>query len=162
MAYAHGINADGELLSSAYVHKDRDNPDFNLDCSDLPSLTRQEFADDCDINNLMAQYEKTGVINHFNNGEPRYYDFEEMPDLQNSLHILKDATTAFMSLPAHVRKEFDNDPTQFIEFASDPKNLDKMREYGLAAPAPVETPPQKVEITNLDGLEKKPLDPVTK
>ncbi|QCQ84707.1 internal scaffolding protein [Blackfly microvirus SF02] len=158
MAYAQGINADGELLSSAYVHKDNADPAFNLDCSCEPSLTRQEFAAECDINTLMAQYEKTGVINHFNNGEPRYYDFEEMPDLQNSLHILAEATTAFMSLPAHVRKEFDNDPTKFIEFASDPKNLEKMREYGLAAPAPEPEKPQKVEIVN----PEPPLDPVTK
>ncbi|QCQ84690.1 internal scaffolding protein [Blackfly microvirus SF02] len=158
MAYAQGINVDGELLSSMYVHKDNADPAFNLDCSDLPSLTRQEFAAECDINTLMAQYEKTGVINHFTTGEPQYYDFDQVPDLQNSLHILKEATTAFMSLPAHVRKEFDNDPTQFVEFASDPKNLDKMREYGLAAPAKVDPPPQKVEIVN----KEPPLDPPTK
>lgn len=148
MAYQQGINADGELLNSAYVHKDNNDPSFTLDCSIEPSLTRQEFAAECDINTLMAQYEKTGVINHFNRGEPQYYDFEDVPDLQRSLEILSDATTAFNSLPAGIRKEFDNDPAQFLEFAADPKNLDKMREYGLAAPAPIPEKPQKVEIVN--------------
>lgn len=150
MAYQHGTNADGELLSSAYVHKDHDNPDFSVDFTDTVSLTRQEFAQECDINNLMSQYEKTGVINHFNRGEPQYVDFTAVPDLQESLHILGEATVAFNSLPAVVRKEFDNDPTKFLEFASNPDNIDKMREYGLAAPKPIPEPEkiQKVEIVD--------------
>lgn len=162
MAYAHGINSDGELLSSAYVHKDNSDPCYSVDFTDSPSLTRQEFAAECDINTLMSQYEKTGVINHFNSGEPQYVDFTEIPDLQNSLHVLADATAAFMSLPATVRRDFNNDPTQFLEFASDPKNLDKMREYGLAPPAPPvqEEKIQKVEIVSPEGKkpEEKPKD----
>lgn len=148
MSYQQGINEAGELLNSAYVHKDNSDPSFSIDFSDSPSLTRQEFAAECDINTLMAQYEKTGVINHFNSGQPQYYDFEAVPDLQQSLHIMRDATDAFMRLPAAVRKEFDNDPTLFVEFATDPKNLEKMREFGLAAPAPEPEKPQKVEIVN--------------
>lgn len=144
MPLGQGYNSDGEPLSSAYVEKDNSDPRFNLDCSDYPSLTRQEFADDCDINKLMERYEKTGVINHFNRGEPQYVDLTELPpDFQTALAILSDATAAFMQLPAHVRKEFDNDPNLFVEFASDPKNIDKMREYGLAPPAPTEPPPSK-------------------
>lgn len=154
MPLAHGYNSDGELLSSAYVIKDNADPSFSLDCSDLPSLTRQEFAAECDINTLMAQYEKTGVINHFNRGAPQYVDFEAVPDLQTALHTLHEATAAFNNLPAIVRKEFDNDPVQFIEFATDPKNLDKMREYGLAAPLPPPERIQKVEITNPAPADK--------
>lgn len=154
MAYQQGLNANGELLSSAYVHKDNSDPRFSLDCSNLPSLTRQEFAAECDINTLMAKYEKTGVINHFNPGKPQYVDFEAVPDLQNSLHILADATAAFNNLPATVRRDFDNDPAQFLEFATDPKNLAKMREYGLAAPEPEPEKVQKVEIINPAPLDK--------
>lgn len=148
MTLTQGWNADGEPYSSFYAEVDRANPAIYCDCSDLPSLTRQEFADDCDINTLMAKYEKTGVINHFNNGVPQYLDIVGLPDLQMSHMLLQEASEAFMRLPAVVRREFDNDPMKFTAFASDEKNLDKMREWGLAPPAATEPPPQKVEIVN--------------
>ncbi|QCQ84940.1 internal scaffolding protein [Blackfly microvirus SF02] len=126
-----GLNSDGEELGSVYVQ--HDPVDF---VPEGPSLTRQEFADECDINVLMAQYEKTGVINHFNRSEPQYLDLTDMPDdLQGTLQLVQDAEAAFMRLPAGVRKEFDNDPIGFVQFASDPSNLDQLREWGLAAPA---------------------------
>lgn len=162
MAYQQGCNVDGELLSSAYVHKDNSDPSFSLDCSVEPSLTRQEFAAECDINTLMAQYEKTGVINHFNSGTPQYFDFEDMPDLQQSLEIMRDATAAFMQLPAIVRKEFDNDPAEFVKFATDEKNADKLREWGLMAPPPEPEKVQKVEIMNPPSADKPADQSVTK
>lgn len=151
---AQGYNSNGELLSSAFVKKDDTDPCILVDCSDLPSLTRQEFAEDCDINTLMDRYETTGVITHFNNGVPQYLDLTDVPDLRMSLDILAEANAAFMRLPAKVRAEFDNDPTAFVDFASDPKNIDKMREYGLA-PMPEAPPaPQKVEIVNPPSADK--------
>lgn len=141
-----------ELESSAYVEIDRSpetNPAIFLDCSNLPSLTRQEFADECDINKLMAQYEKTGILpTNVNTGQPRYLDVSDVPDLQAAHHVLHEATIAFMSLPATIRRDFDNDPVKFINFAENPENLPKMREWKLAPPLPTEAPPQKVEIIN--------------
>lgn len=138
-----------EMESSAYVEIDRTDPRFYCDCSDLPSLTRQEFADECDINKLMAQYEKTGILPaNINPGEPRYLDVSDVPDLMLAHSILNEATAAFMSLPATVRRDFDNDPVKFIAFAEDDKNVEKMREWKLAPPLPVEEPPQRVEIVN--------------
>lgn len=137
-----------ELESSAYVEIDRDNPALYLDCSNLPSLTRQEFADECDVNNLMAQFEKTGILPSSNNNPPRYLDVSDVPDLMTAHAILHEATDAFMRLPATVRRDFDNDPMKFISFAEDPANLDKLREWKLAPPAPVEPPPQRVEVVN--------------
>jgi len=51
-----------------------------------------------------------------------------------------------MSLPATVRRDFDNDPMQFIAFAENPENLDKMREWKLAPPKPLAPAPQEVRI----------------
>jgi len=56
--YSLATGIDNELESSAYVEIDRSNPALYVDCSNLPSLTRQEYAAECDINNLMAQFEK--------------------------------------------------------------------------------------------------------
>lgn len=160
--YTSQTDDNGEILneSSAFVEIDRGNPAFYIDCSDLPSLTRQEFADECDINNLMAQFEKTGIIpSNVNKSEPRYLDVSDVPDLPAALSMLNEATTAFMSLPAKVRREFDNDPLQFIAFAENPDNLEKMREWNLAPPAPVEAPPQKVEVVNPTSQSDAPEKP---
>lgn len=141
-----------EMESSAVVFIDRSNPAIYLDCSDLPSLTRQEFAADCDINTLMAQYEKTGVINHFNAGTPQYLDISNIPDLQESFNIVQEATIAFQNLPAVVRREFDNNPIAFATYAADPENIAKMREWGLAPPEPTIPAPQRVEIVNPSAI----------
>lgn len=149
--YTSQHNDEGEVLneSSAYVEIDRNNPAILLDCSNLPSLTRQDFAAECDINNLISQFEKTGIFpGSLNQTEPRYLDVSDVPDMASALQMLNNATDAFMGLPATVRRDFDNDPMQFIAFAENPDNLDKMREWKLAPPAPVEPAPQKVEVTN--------------
>lgn len=132
-----GCNSDGEVMSSMYV--EHDPVDFV--CAD-DGMTRQEFADECDINNILATYEKTGVLSHVARGEPQYLDVSNVPDLAGAMAYMFDAEAAFMSLPAIVRREFDNDPLRFVEFAVDPANVERMREWGLAAPAkPVEPAP---------------------
>lgn len=114
----------------------------------LPSLTREEFAPECDINTLMSRFEKTGVLTHINRSEPQYLDLSDVPDLQRSMEILSNAENAFMSLSAQIRAKFDNDPMKFVEFAQNPDNLDAMRGLGLAEPLKPEPAPQKVEIVN--------------
>lgn len=138
-----------EMESSAYVEIDRTNPLLYVDCSNLPSLTRQEFADECDINKLMAQYEKTGFLpSHSNPLEPRYLDVSDVPDLMQAHAVLTEATASFMSLPATVRRDFDNDPIKFINFAENPENIEKLREWKLAPPAPLPPEPQLVQVVN--------------
>lgn len=107
------------------------------------SLTRQEFAEECDINSLMARYEKHGTsINGLaSNVAPSYIDFSSIPDtLLGYMQFMDDAQAAFMTLPAGVRREFDNSAHLFCDFASDPGNLDQMRAWGLAPPAPSPEP----------------------
>lgn len=158
MRYQMDSSDSGEMESSAYVALDRDpisNPAIFLDCSDLPSLTRQEFAEECDINTLMAKYEKTGIVPaNMNTATPQFLDVSDIPDLRQSMDILNNATAAFMSLPAIVRRDFDNDAMRFVEFAQDPKNIEKMREWKLAPPAPTPDEPATVHLSEkaLEGL----------
>lgn len=108
-----------------------------------PTMTRQEFAEECDINVLMQRYQNhdIGAIMRAA-GEPVYYDLTTVPDdLMGYMKLMGDAENAFMTLPAQVRREFDNDPVKFVDYAGDPGNLDQMRTWGLAPPAPVEPAP---------------------
>lgn len=108
-----------------------------------PSLTRQEFKDQVDINVMMANYESTGdfPIDVLGNREPKYVDFTVYPDnLMDYMNMMRNAEEAFMRLPASVRTTFDNDAARFVEFASDEKNLDQMVAWDLAkAPDPPST-----------------------
>lgn len=122
-----------------------------------PEVTRtvQSEKDNVEINNIIRRYNKTGLIDHVAKGVAQYGDFTEVNEYQENLNMIIKAEASFAALPAEIRKKFDNDPGQFFEFATDPKNSDKLVEMGLAH---VKTPPvpQKVEIVNQEpkGSEK--------
>lgn len=121
-----------------------------------PGRTRQEFKKECDINTIMKQYEKTGVISHMNQRSPMYLDYTLVPNLQGALDVMINAEAAFMTLPARVRKEFGNDAKAFVEFASKDENIKKMREWGLAAPEKAPEEPIEVIVREPVPVPEKP------
>lgn len=147
----------GAKLSSAYVVHDPVDLSF-----DEPSRTRQEFADECDINVLMRKFEATGVVSHFNTGEPRYLDLGDgVPDLREAIDLVRASTEVFMALPAGVRAKFDNDPVSFVDFASDAANNKQLVEWGLAVERK-DPPPQRVEVVSMPAdvsSSEKPATP---
>lgn len=116
-----------------------------------PSMTKQSFKDECDINNILKQYKVTGMFAHINAKAAQgvYTDLPDPLDFQASLEIVKEANAAFASLPSKVRARFDNNPEAFLAFCSNPANQDELVALGLAtkihqapdpAPAPVPAP----------------------
>ena len=97
-----------------------------------PTMAQQHFADECDINKIMAKYQRDGLVTHVAKYQGKYDDYTVMPDFQTALNTMKDAEEMFLSIPSEIRREFDNDPGKFVEFATDPENIDKLREMGLA------------------------------
>jgi phage internal scaffolding protein len=111
----------------------------SLECG--PGLAQQHFKDECDVNNILRKYQKTGLLDHVNRFQGDYADLSAVPDFQDSLNAVIDAQEAFMTLPSSIRKQFDNDPVQFLDFVHDPSNRDEMVKMGLAkAPAPIVEP----------------------
>lgn len=100
--------------------------------NDEPSLTQQQFKDECDINNIMKSYLETGTINHKNPMPGVFGDFSEVKDFKESMELVLYAQQAFDSLPAKVRARFDNDPAKLVEFCNDKNNLKEAIELGLA------------------------------
>lgn len=99
---------------------------------------KQSFKDECDINNIIKSYSQTGQIRHINAkaAQGTYEDLPEPMDLQEALNTVRDANTAFASLPSQVRDRFQNDPGQFLAFMQDPANQDEMIRLGLATRRP--------------------------
>lgn len=142
----NSYEARNGLVSFGSAYVEHEPVDFN--CGPDPSMTDQSFGEECDINNLMARYQKTGLLPQHPGQEMRYLDLTDMPSFQDAMDMMLRAEEAFMALPAVVRREFDNDPGKFVGFAEDPENLGKLREWGLAPPEKVPEPPMRVEVVN--------------
>lgn len=99
--------------------------------SDLPSRAKQAFKDQCDINAIMRRYERTGIVEHAKRYAGSYGDFTGAADYQEALQRVAEADEAFMSLPASIRKRFNNSPGEYFDFATDPANRDELIEMKL-------------------------------
>jgi len=120
--------------------------------------TKQAFKKDCDINNIMAKYVKTGVITHGRTAKPEY-GFAPATDFHTAMNLITEAEQQFEGLPSKLRLRFKNDPAEFLSFCEDPNNRSEAALLGLletdevvaepagkeasdSASAPVPTPPE--------------------
>lgn len=100
------------------------------------SMTKQEFKKDCDINVIMARYQKTGALDHFYKYGGNYGDFVDSGDFHHHMNVVTAAQQMFETVPAEIRKRFGNDPALFLEFAQDPANEQEMVDLGLLSRRP--------------------------
>lgn len=127
------------------------------DCSKarFGSLVRSEFRDDCDINKIMARFTKTGLITHLNTAQAAFADVSELGDYTAIHNRLLAAQEAFMSLPAHIRKDMDHDPSKFEAYLADPENADKLLKAGLLVQAQVEPQDESLLSSEADPASPK-------
>jgi len=92
--------------------------------------TEQNHKLECDVNNIIKKYDKTGLILHVSKIEAKYGDMTGM-DFQRMNNIVAEAKTSFNLLPAEIRKEFENSPEKLLTFMEDPENREKAIELGL-------------------------------
>lgn len=104
--------------------------DTGLACDDA-SLAVQSACDDCDINTIVRRFGLTGQL-PMGVRMPTYGDFSGVSDYRDALTAIELANDAFMAYPADVRARFKNDPALFVDFCSDPANVDELRKLGLA------------------------------
>lgn len=99
-----------------------------------PSLAKQSFKDECDINVIMGRYIRTGVLPEtVQRLEAQFADVSEV-DFQSAMELVAGAQSMFNELPSNIRNRFQNDPAQFLAFTSDEKNRPELAEMGLLAP----------------------------
>lgn len=101
-----------------------------------PSLTKQEFRQDSDINRIMSRYQKTGAINHYATYSPQYGDYTSC-DFQQAQNLVNSARKMFADLPSSIR-QLTQTPEGFLDFVQDPANAGKLVELGLV---PADAPP---------------------
>lgn len=113
-------------------------PKGGLECKDK-SLTRQSEAADADINVIVKRFEQTGVM-PVDQREALFMDVSDVGDFRQIRDHVNFVNEAFMQLPAELRARFDNDPSVFLDFTSDPANRSELVKLGLL-PKEVETTP---------------------
>lgn len=119
---------------------------IGLDCSDMPSMTRQSEAEACDINTIVAQFDRTGMMPQVSPG--MFADVSEVGDYQSALETVRLADEMFMQLPAKVRHAFDDDPAVFVDAFHDASRKDELVALGLL---PKEAPTESKAPTSAAG-----------
>lgn len=105
---------------------------IGVQCSREEGRTKSEFAKDCDINLIMARYKKTGILpESARNAAARYGDFSQVPTFAEMQEKISLAHELFMALPASVRKQFSNDPAEFLAAADTEEGQELMVKLGL-------------------------------
>ncbi len=123
--------------------RDAASNESGLACEE-PSLTQQHFKDETDINNILRQFNVTGMLPEAPLS-PRYGDFSGIVDYHSALNAVIAAEDSFMTLPAQIRARFENDPAQLIDFLGDENNRSEAEKLGL-----LEVPKAESTVTPLD------------
>lgn len=119
-----------------------------------PTLAQQEPKDDCDINTIVERFGLTGHLPE-DLRVPINADFDEILDYHTAANRLLEADDAFMQMPAAIRERFGNSAGAFVDFVSDPKNVDQCREWGLATPKTAPQGPIEVRVIPDPKAESK-------
>jgi hypothetical protein len=99
--------------------------------------TKQSFKDSTDINKMLNKAQQTGSLAHLNKYPEKVYgEFDGEFDLLTAQKRIERANEIFGDLPSEVRKEFNNNALDFVRFAGNPANNDKLRDLlpALAEP----------------------------
>lgn len=101
---------------------------ITLDCG--PGMTEQAHKHETDMNYILRDYAKTGLMKHAREHEGRYDDVS-VQDFQEAMFIVKEAENMFNDLPSQIRKRFNQSPAEFLDFVQNPENKDEMQRLGI-------------------------------
>lgn len=124
--------------------------------SEMESKVQEQFADACQTDTIIRKYNMMGVNPFIASGSSQYLDTTQIPDFICAQNARIKVKEYFEGLPSDIRLEFNNDPMQFAEVVSDPRNADYLREIGVLAPLPTEQEGEKQPASSGDISENSP------
>lgn len=129
-------------------------------------LTEQSHARSTDVNFIIDQFTRTGVLKHVDQFAGTYGEFIAGDIYELAQTKIAEANTMFQTLPPGVRQEFTGGTQEFLEFINDPTNVDQIKELGLdtshleaptTKPVPKPAPePENAPDDLSDGLSAQP------
>lgn len=141
--YGRHLDTEGNILPKCGT---------DLVCDVKNMVTKQAPANEVDINKIIAQYDKTGLITHWNSKEPFYGDVSGITSYAEAVQVVQEAQELFMEYPAEIREKFDNDPAKLIAFLDNKDNKEEAIKLGLVLKEPEIQP----ELTNETPKSGKP------
>lgn len=79
------------------------------------TLTQQNTAEQTDINYIVAQFTRTGILPQAKQ-LPTYGDFTGVSDYRQALDLIRESDNMFQNLPSEARKHFNNSPADFLDY----------------------------------------------
>lgn len=120
---------------------------------------QQQFSKDCDVNEIMRKYAVTGELPQ-PNVAPVYGDFSELGQYYETWNKIASANSAFHGLPKDIRRRFNNDPRELIQFMDNPDNRQAAESLGLINKTDTADAKSKVSVSTNRSSEKS-ADPAT-
>lgn len=118
-------NCNEKQFISAYSPKQKISLKFEGE-----GRTKQSFKAECDINQILARYQRTGVLDFQQKYAPQYGDVTAI-DFQKAQFMIAEANGLFAQMPSKLRARFDNDPAKFLAFVDDDRNRLEAEDLGL-------------------------------
>ena len=133
---------------------------------DTDTIVEQSHKKAVDINTIVAKIQQGGMA-PIARGTPLYGDFTGVENYHAVQNKLIRTNNQFQELPAEIKKRFNQDPGELIEFLADPANQEEAQELGLLKPVitpvntdvnlPASSEPQGEPISQ--GVELPPIEP---
>lgn len=89
------------------------------------------FQDACDVNKIVAKFQRTNVLTHTSRQRPRFADVYDAEGLLSSFGAVEAAREQFEGLPSGVRRAAGNDPVRFLEMLEDEDGAKVLGDAGL-------------------------------
>lgn len=111
-------------------HAGPQGPRVQLTCNST-ARTQQHMRDECDVNQIMKKWRRTGELTHLNPTTGVYGNFASGGDYLEAINQIEEANEQFGRLDAEVRSRFNNNPNELLEFVMDDANREEAMTIGI-------------------------------
>lgn len=94
-------------------------------------MTKQEGKAAADINNILANFKRTGDLGAIMQKEPQYGDFSEAVEYDRALELVRRTQEAFATWPSGLREAAANDPAMALSMLADEGGRAVLEKLGL-------------------------------
>lgn len=100
--------------------------------NNAPTMTQQHFKDECDVNYIVRNFLRTGVL-PVTRGQGQYFDVSAATDYKDACNRIITVNDWFSNLPSATRAEFNNDPGILLEVLdrASPDDITRLKKFGF-------------------------------
>lgn len=124
------LETQGEKMQKTITKRKNGTLRVQQKCSGI-SKTDQSDKNMCDINSIMKNYVKSGILPNFKEKVAQYIDTTQIPSYIDAHKQITRANKLFEDLPSEIRKLMDNNPANLEKVIQNPLYKEKLLEYGI-------------------------------